>query len=135
MKKRKYTRMNLKRVEDALREAEGVILYAARKLGCSRQHLYRYIERHPALQQVLQEIREGIIDEVQHALVQRARAGEPWAVKYLLTHWQPDLYGEKVRVEHAGTVRWDLSNEDLRAAYRIVLRAAGIDADRLRLPE
>ena len=55
-------------VEDAIRKSAGNVTAAARGLGVGRTSLHARIARSPALQQVLQEEREALVDMAESAL-------------------------------------------------------------------
>ena len=55
-------------VIEALRMHHGLLVFAADALGCSRQTLYNYAERYPAVAAVLAEERERRIDLAEQGL-------------------------------------------------------------------
>ena len=61
-------RPSVVQIEDAIRKAAGNVTAAARGLGINRTSLHARIARSPALQQVLQEEREALVDMAESAL-------------------------------------------------------------------
>lgn len=61
-------RPSVVQIEDAIRKAAGNVTAAARGLGINRTSLHARIARSPALQQVLQEERESLVDMAESAL-------------------------------------------------------------------
>ncbi|MBK9276526.1 MAG: hypothetical protein IPM49_18580 [Flavobacteriales bacterium] len=61
-------RPSVVQIEDAIRKAAGNVTAAARGLGIGRTSLHARIARSPALQQVLQEERESLVDMAESAL-------------------------------------------------------------------
>lgn len=68
----------------AIDEANGNASAACKALGISRTTLYKYGKVHPEIKERLEEVREETIDAVEHVLVERALAGEAWAVCFYL---------------------------------------------------
>jgi len=67
-----------------LEEAHGNISAVARNLGIQRDTLYHIIKRHPTLQQVLANAREGTLDVAESVLYKKILDGEGWAVCFFL---------------------------------------------------
>ena len=67
-RKKPQKRPSAAQVEDAIRKAAGNVTAAARGLGINRTSLHARIARSPALQQVLQEERESLVDMAESAL-------------------------------------------------------------------
>lgn len=68
----------------ALREARGLLTYAAIKLGCSRQCVWEYTKRYPELAKEVRECRENMLDVAESKLYGAIDVGEPWAVSMFL---------------------------------------------------
>lgn len=131
MAKARFTKQQ---VEDALRETQGQVVLAARRLRCRYETLVRYLRRYPDLETLRNELKNGIIESVELKLVQRALEGDPWAVQFLLKTWARERYGDRVQIEQQSEVnlQLELSQEDRDTLYRILERAAASDARRLR---
>jgi hypothetical protein len=71
-------------VAAALADLQGNVAGAAKRFGVARQSVADLIERRPALQQVLQDAREGMLDNAESSLYRAVLAGEAWAVCFFL---------------------------------------------------
>jgi hypothetical protein len=78
-------RLRVDDVEFALRQEDGLLAPAARRLGCSRSGLYVYLDRHPPLWDVVHDCRETIVDEATQGLVKAIREGDLRAILYTLS--------------------------------------------------
>lgn len=78
------TKLSPESIIAAVREADGSVVTAAKRLGVRRQSIYKHAQRHPEVLEAIQEIREDTIDRVEGVLIERALAGEPWAVCFYL---------------------------------------------------
>ena len=102
---------------DALRAADGVVLQAARKLGCSAMTIYRYAKRYVTVKQAMQEARRNTYAEAQGYLVammrDRDHKDHKWAVDRILQTYGPSVpdgldWAERERTEHSGEVNIDI---------------------------
>lgn len=88
----------------ALKEAQGMIYVAARKLKCSPQTIYTYAERYPKVQEAIDNERGYFLDTTEIALQRAVLAGEGWAIAFALrTIGKHRGYVEKQEIEHSGT--------------------------------
>jgi hypothetical protein len=71
-------------VAAALAELQGNVAGAAKRFGVARQSVADLIEKRPALQTVVRDAREGMLDNAESALYRAVRAGEAWAVCFFL---------------------------------------------------
>jgi hypothetical protein len=71
-------------VVQALREHHGLLSLAADALGCSRQTLYNYVQRHSVVAEVLAEERERFIDLAERGLYDHLQERSPWAISLTL---------------------------------------------------
>jgi hypothetical protein len=101
----------------ALRDTRGMVTVAARKLGISRQQIYRRIESSEDVREALEESRDFTTDTAELALYKAIQDGEAWAVCfYLKTQGKERGYVEKQQIEHSGHVDLaKLSDDELRA--------------------
>lgn len=91
------------KIVTALKEARGLVMVAARKLGVSRQQLYRRIEANPEVREALEEARDFTTDTAEAALFKAIAAGEAWAVCFYLKCQGKDRgYIERHQHEHTG---------------------------------
>jgi hypothetical protein len=63
--KHKFT---IKEMRAAIQSNGGLIMLAAEGLGCSRNTVYRYMERYPRLAEVCEEQREKLVDLAERGL-------------------------------------------------------------------
>ena len=59
-------------------------LQMTQKLGYDRSHLWVRVQANPALQKIIQDEREGMVDLAEGALKRAVLAGEAWAVCFAL---------------------------------------------------
>ncbi len=71
-------------VESALRTCYGNMAGAARALGVDRTTIWRFIKKHNELTDVLESMRETMLDNAETALSKAILAGESWAVCFFL---------------------------------------------------
>jgi hypothetical protein len=77
-------RYSLDQVIAALRAHHGLLVLAAEELHCSRTTIYSYVERFPAVAEVLAEERERLIDLAEQGLIHHLREESPWAISLVL---------------------------------------------------
>lgn len=68
----------------AIRLAHGVKAHAALLLGCSRDTVNRYIQRHPPVAAAWREARNTLLDNAESALARAIDRDAPWAVQFAL---------------------------------------------------
>ena len=71
-------------IVEALRDADGLISVAAKRLGCSTSTIYRRAERVPTVRQVIDDARSELVDKAEAALRAAVENGAPWAVALVL---------------------------------------------------
>jgi hypothetical protein len=123
MKKPKWT---AKEMITALKEAQGMIYVAARKLGCDPKTVYNYAKRHQSVQDAINNERGEFVDTCELALKRAVLAGEGWAVCFALkTLGKSRGYVERVdlRVERKNLD--DMSVEELEEYERELERRIG----------
>ncbi len=102
---RKFT---LKQVIQAI-DAGKTLTDAARILGCSRQTVYAYAQRYPAVAKALYEAREDLVDLAETALYKAVERGEPWAITFTLkTLGRRRGFSERLEVARAEEVTLEL---------------------------
>lgn len=115
----------------ALRESRGMVAVAARKLGCSRLTLYRYIKRHAAVREAIEDERALMTDTAELSLYRSITSGEAWAVCfYLKTQGKSRGYVERTETVQTGEmiVRLVYEDRDPRAVIPTVSRPAPGDS-------
>ena len=99
---RRYT---VEQLIQALTASAGKVTSAARRLGCDRQVLYRYMEKFPQIVEAVTEARELQIDATELKLFAAIKRHEPWAILfYLKTQGRSRGYGERQDVTLTATV-------------------------------
>lgn len=89
----------------ALAASNGVIGDAARRLGCSRQAIYKRVQSDPELERALGEARERVIDLAESKLLELVERGNITAVTFVLrTLGRSRGYAERIETEHGGGV-------------------------------
>ena len=68
----------------ALRDSNGLVSFAARRLGCSPNTIYNRAKRVQAVQQVINDSRDELVDIGEAKLRTLLLDGDTWAVGYVL---------------------------------------------------
>ena len=119
MASKKYTAAD---VIAAIKGSKGIISQAARKLGCTRQTIYNYVENYATVREALENEREDLLDFVEGKLLGEINRGNITAIIfYLKTQGKHRGYVE--RQEHTGAdggalnvvVRWPEQDADADA--------------------
>src|SRR5215831_13929586 len=71
-------------VAEALRAARGLVVVAARRLGCNRNTVLNYVDRYPSVAEALSEARELQLDVTEARLFQAIDQGELAAITFYL---------------------------------------------------
>jgi hypothetical protein len=97
---RKYTP---EQIIGALEECKGMIAPAARRLGCDRNTIKRYLREYGEIAQAIADQREAVTDEAELALYDSIKAREAWAVCfYLKCQGKTRGYVERAEVSGPG---------------------------------
>ena len=92
MAKQKFS---AKDVVYAIEESGGVVVDAARMLGCSASTVYNYAQRYVTVQEAIEETRTGLYEEAHQRMIGMMRdpthRNHKWAVERILR-----TYGEHV---------------------------------------
>ena len=78
------TKYSVEQVADALRACDGLKMPTARKLKIAYSTLKGYLERHPELEDVIDECDEDMVDLSESKLKRHIKSGSLDAVKYHL---------------------------------------------------
>jgi DNA-binding transcriptional MerR regulator len=97
-----YRKYSEQQIIEALEESKGLIAPAARKLGCARDTIRRYLEEYEGVAQAIKDQREAVTDMAENALYQAILDREAWAVCFYLKCMAKDR-GYVERAELAGT--------------------------------
>lgn len=95
--------LSIAKAEKALREHHGIILKAAEACGVSRPTFYKFMQKHPHLEEVRQEADEELLD-----------IGEAAVVK-------------AIKGEDMKTVRWHLERKGKNRGYTTRQEQTGAD--------
>ena len=79
-----YTGLSVNKVIDELGKNGGNIAATAKALKCERAHIYRMISRHPDLKDLINIIREDILDEAEISLLDRIQEGNITSIIFAL---------------------------------------------------
>ena len=77
-------RLSNQQIIDALRDVNGMVYLAARKLGCAPNTIYNRMAKSPAIRQACDDARGEMIDISEQKLRQAVLNGEPWAISLVL---------------------------------------------------
>jgi len=92
-----------KKLIEALRKTHGNFMLSAKMLGCSREAIYKRVNKSPELQKIVNDERAGFVDVAESALYSAVLNNESWAVQFTLRNLGKDRgYVEKQQVEHSG---------------------------------
>lgn len=92
-------------VIDAITKAKGILVVAAKSLGCSRTTVYNYMNKYPTVQAAYDEINESALDFAEGKLMELIRAGNLTAIIfYLKTKGKKRGYVEQKAVEQIGEI-------------------------------
>ncbi len=81
---------------EAIRHEHGLISQVADRLRCSRQTVYNFAQRHPAIAQALDDERERLVDLAEQGLYHHLQENSPWAISMVLrTLGKSRGYGDK----------------------------------------
>lgn len=71
-------------ITDALKEVNGMVYLAARKIGCNPQTIYNRMAKSPAIKEACDAARGELIDISEQKLRAAVLNGEPWAIALVL---------------------------------------------------
>ncbi len=83
-KKGRPPKLDPELVAAAIAKHNGNISVVAKKFGVQRASVQELIHKRPALQTILADAREGMLDDAESALYKKAQEGEGWAVCFFL---------------------------------------------------
>ncbi len=69
---------------DQIKKTKGLVSYAARRLGISRNQFYKIMEKWPEVKEARDEAREELKDFTELKLYQLIQAMNPWAIGFML---------------------------------------------------
>jgi hypothetical protein len=93
------TKINTAKFKKAIKGTRGIITRIAEKLGTTRKSVYEYMEKHPELQNDINQEKERLIDMAEHNLYSRIEENDWKATSFLLSTLGKDR-GFTERVEN-----------------------------------
>lgn len=81
MSTERYTALQM---AEAVTKAKGILAVAGQSLGCTRQTVANYIERHPTVKQAYDDATETTIDFVESRLLKNIDSGDTTAMIFYL---------------------------------------------------
>lgn len=126
--KEKYTQ---KRVIKAVEESRGILAVAARMLECTRQTVYNYIDKYPAVKSAYEDINEITQDQVENQLLAHIFGVKDVAGKYIITpNLTAAIFYAKTKMKDRGYVeRREVTGADGKPVKVEVVGIGGIDPD------
>ena len=77
-------RLSNQQIIDALRDVNGMVYLAARKLGCAPNTIYNRMTKSATIKQACEDSRGELIDISEQKLRAAVLGGEPWAIALVL---------------------------------------------------
>ena len=77
-------RLSNQQIIDALRDVNGMVYLAARKLGCAPNTIYNRMAKSATIKQACEDSRGELVDISEQKLRAAVLNGEPWAVALVL---------------------------------------------------
>lgn len=77
-------RLSNQQIIDALRDVNGMVYLAARKLGCAPNTIYNRMAKSATIKQACEDSRGELVDISEQKLRAAVLNGEPWAIALVL---------------------------------------------------
>lgn len=101
-------RLTNRQIIDALRQVNGMVYLAARRLGCSPTTIYNRMAKAEGIRHVCETARGELIDVAEQKLKSAVEKGEPWAISLVLrTIGKSRGYVERQEVLNSVEIVWD----------------------------
>lgn len=117
--------LSIRKVENALRACDGVLILAAEACGVHRHTLRKFMDKHPELYEVKVEVDEELLDVAENAVIRDLRAGEMKTVRWYMERKGKNR-GYSSRIEQTGP---DGAPMEFEAIERRVVDHEDPDAD------
>jgi hypothetical protein len=105
----------------ALKQANGLITHAAKKLRCNPDTIHQRIKDSPAVAAVVKGARDVVLDDAESSLHKAVKKKEAWAVTFTLrTIGRERGYLDRTEVKHTGAVDHNHALPDPERVARIV---------------
>lgn len=95
------TQLSIAKVEAALRKYKGILSSAAEACGVARTTLYRFMEKHPELKEVRNELDETLLDVAETNVITDLEKGDMKTTRWYLDRKGKDR-GYVTRAEQTG---------------------------------
>lgn len=82
--KHRRNKITKKKLLEALEKSGGLITFAAEMLNVDRTAIYKFLHRHPELQEDLERIRERMLDLAESKLYEKIKDGDTAAIFFYL---------------------------------------------------
>lgn len=81
----------------------GIKTAIAKKVGCDRATVAKYIDKYVTVRRAWEQESERIGDLAEGELFKKVHGGDSWAIKYILsTRFKGRGYTQKTEIEHSG---------------------------------
>lgn len=90
----------------------GMVSEACRSVGIDRSTAYKTRQRDEAFALAWADVEERSTEELEREAKRRAVDGSDTLMIFLLKARRPEKYRENVKIEHAGSIKQDLSSVD-----------------------
>ena len=118
-------------VAEAITEAKGFVSTAAKRLGCGRTTIYRYIDKYATVKQAVDDAREDMKDFAEAKLFQLIKSENITAIIFYLKCQAKDRgYIDRVQHEHSGRDGGPIETHDITGDRAAILGALCRIADR-----
>jgi transposase-like protein len=98
------SKLSLPRFQECIPGTSGVLSEIARRIGCSRQTVYAWMNDHPEVARAIEEERQVSLDHAETTLYKAIESGDLSAAKYLLSTRGRDR-GFSTRAELAAEIQ------------------------------
>jgi hypothetical protein len=89
-----------------------MVVEACKRCGISRSTAYRARQADEDFALAWADVEERTTEELEAVVMRRAIEGSDTLAMFLLKARRPEKYRENVKIEHAGTIKQDLSSVD-----------------------
>jgi hypothetical protein len=77
-------KLTVETVEAGMKEKSGNLAAVARALGCARQSVWAFVQKHDRLKELAHDLLEAMKDNAESSLHAAILRGEPWAICFFL---------------------------------------------------
>jgi len=106
-------RLSNQQILDALKEVNGMVYLAARKLGCASNTIYNRMAKSPAIKEACEAARGELVDISEQKLRAAVLNGEPWAIALVVkTLGKTRGYVERQEIASDGEITFNVKYAD-----------------------